>query len=484
MSFVTNDATSRTGTGLVRRILHPPVDQLPFWIIQISLLVMVGVHYLADVRPDLIGGAFPTGVPVALLVIPIGYSALRYGLAGSTASTVWVFLLWLPDLLLPHDQGHATDDLLNFAVVILVAVIFGRRIEKERLDQARTSAVQAGYLRLFETNRSPILVLDESDTISDANPAAKELFGHLVVGQSGQDVLGDDIDFAGHSSRVLTLTNGHDYRLDIVAMPLGPTEQRRQLNLEDVTEERVEERRSRQFARQILQVEEDQRRQLARELHDEPLQLFLHLARRLETLGSVRDVPAQVVAGLNEARNQSLDAASRLRTLARDLRPPALDQLGLVAALSSLMAHLDGEGELCARLEVQGQPVRLTPEIELGAFRIVQESSNNTVRHAKARHLDVLVHFDEEQLDLTIVDDGCGFETSESDAATTASSLGIIGMRERSRLLGGSLTLDSYVGVGTTVRATFPIEPVLSRVVTSVPCDHQGPNDRTSRSEK
>ncbi|MBW4078012.1 MAG: PAS domain-containing protein [Acidobacteria bacterium] len=457
MSSPTNEQIPLTRSVLLGRILRPPVDELPFWIIQISLLVIVSVHYLADVRPGFIGNSFPTGVPVAVLVIPIGYSALRYGLVGSTATMAWAIVLWLPDLLLPHDQGHVTDDLLNLSIVLLVAIIFGRRIERERVNQSRALAVQAGYRRLFESNRSPILVLDNDDIISDANPAAFELFGPTIIGRSGHVIFGD-VDFNQPQGHVLTLANGHDYRLDSVAIALGASDQRRQLNLEDVTEERSEERRSRQFARQIVEVEEAQRRQLARELHDEPLQLFLHLARRIETLSAVPGVPREVVSALEEARGQSLDAASRLRTLARDLRPPALDQLGLVAALSSLVAHLDADGELSAQLEVRGVARRLMPDVELGAFRIVQESCNNALRHANATHLNVIVAFSDDLLELTIVDDGKGFDLGESSPPGSLPSLGIIGMRERARLLGGTLSVHSTPGVGTVVQAALGLE--------------------------
>ncbi len=455
MSSPTNERSALSGTALLGRILRPPVDELPFWIIQVSLLVIVGVHYLADVRPGFIGNSFPTGVPVAVLVIPIGYSALRYGLVGSTATMAWAIILWLPDLLLPHDQGHVSDDLLNLSIVLLVAIIFGRRIERERVNQARTLAVQAGYRRLFESTRSPILVLDNDDIISDANPAAFELFGPPLVGRSAHALFGD-VDFNQPQGPVLTLANGHDYRLDSVAIALGASDQRRQLNLEDVTEERSEERRSRQFARQIVEVEEAQRRQLARELHDEPLQLFLHLARRIETLSTVPGVPRDVVSALEEARQQSLDAASRLRTVARDLRPPALDQLGLVAALSSLVAHLNDE--LNAQLEVRGVSRRLEPDVELGAFRIVQESCNNALRHANATHLNVIVTFSDDLLELTVVDDGRGFAMSESNPTGRAPSLGIIGMRERARLLGGTLNVHSTPDVGTVVQASLGVK--------------------------
>jgi len=176
--------------SILQRIVRPPVTDLPFWIIQATVLVIVGVHYFVDLHPSFINQSLPTGVPVAVLVIPIGYAALRYGLAGSAATTLWTLLLWLPDLMLPHDEGHAGDDLVNFAIIILVAVIFGRRIETERLTQqridaaaARTLAIEAGYRRLFESNRSPIVVIDEHGVVGDANPAATTLLGAAVVGR-------------------------------------------------------------------------------------------------------------------------------------------------------------------------------------------------------------------------------------------------------------------------------------------------------------
>ncbi len=456
MSFTTASASSSSPPSLTWRMLHPPVNEVPFWIVQVSLIAIVGVHFLADVRPSLMSGSFPTGVPVALLVIPIGYSALRYGLAGSVATTTWTVVLWLPDLLLPHDEGHVLDDVMNLSIVVMVAVIFGLRVEAEHRAQARALAVETGYRQLFESNRSPIRVLDHDDRALDANPAALELFGPTVIGRTSRSIFSGSTDVIELSGKVLTFDNGHDYRLDATTLPLGPYAQHVQLGFEDVTEERSEERRSREFARQMVQVDEDQRRRLARELHDEPLQLFLHLARHLEALGSVDGVPHEVTSGLALARRQALEAASRLRTLARDLRPPALDQLGLVAALSSLVAHIGESGEPSAQLEVRGEAIRLAPDVELGAFRIVQESLNNALRHSGARHLRTTVGFSSDHLHLEIVDDGRGFD-SDDQAQHVGTSLGIVGMRERARLLGGSLSVHSGNGLGTVIDATIPM---------------------------
>jgi signal transduction histidine kinase len=460
-------SASTTNTRLpliVRRALNPPVREMPFWVVQAVVLAIVGLHYLIDIQTSSVNGAFATGLPVTLLVVPIGYAALRYGIAGSLATTFWALLLWLPDLLLPSNQGHVGEDLLNLAIVVMVAFVFGQRVEAERLTQAHveeaaalTLAVEVGYRHLFESNRSPILVLDEAGIVSDANPAAKELLGSTILGSRATTVLGDAADIDRLSGTVVTLDNGHDYRLDVVSMPLETNVQRRQLNFEDVTEERSEERRTRHFAQQVIQVEEDQRRRLARELHDEPLQLFLHLARRLESLANAGGVPSEVVSGLDEARIQALDAAARLRTLARDLRPPALDQLGLVAALSSLVADIEDDLGVSTQLTVIGAALRLAPEVELGAFRIVQESLRNAVRHAGPRHLLVTVEFDPGTLRVNVRDDGRGFDVTEMRQSSSESeSLGLVGMHERAKLLGGTLEVHSTTAAGTVVEAVLP----------------------------
>jgi len=206
----------------------------------------------------------------------------------------------------------------------------------------------------------------------------------------------------------------------------------------------------------VVEAEEDQRRRLSRELHDEPLQLFLHLARRLEGLGGTPGLPGTVAASLGEARRQALGAAARLRTLARDLRPPALDELGLAAALSSLLTDVEDEADLDATFKVTGTEARLAPEIELGVFRIVQEAVRNTLRHAGASQLQVNVGFQTDELALSVSDDGRGF-VPEGPGKQDSAHLGLLGMHERTRLLGGRLKVHSVPGEGTVVEATIPL---------------------------
>jgi signal transduction histidine kinase len=433
-----------------------------FWIIQAMVLLIAGVHLFVDLHVSADTGAFPAGLPVALLILPVGYAALRYGLAGSAATGIWATLAWLPDLLLPHDQGHAGGDIVNLALLLAVAFFFGQHIEAERLAHARVEsataerlAAEARYRQLFETNRSPILVVDDHSRVSDANPAARALLGGDVVGRSSAGLFdADTLD--EQAGRVLYLPDGRDYRLDLVSLPAGTGDPSTQVIFEDVTEERSEGRRATRYAELVVEAEEDQRRRLSRELHDEPLQLFLHLARRLESLGGTPGLPGTVAGSLEEARGQALEAAARLRTLARDLRPPALDELGLAAALSSLLTDVEDEAGPVATFKVTGTEARLAPEIELGAFRIVQEAVRNTLRHAGASQLLVTVGFRTDGLALSVSDDGRGF-VPESLGEQGSGHLGLLGMRERTRLLGGHLEVRSAPGQGTVVEATVPL---------------------------
>ena len=462
---MTTPARSAELRAVLRGALHPPLRDGRFWVVQAMVVLLAVLHLLVDMNVSIDTGPFPGGIPVALLIVPVGYAALRYGLAGSAATGIWATLLWLPDLLLPHDQGHAASDLVNLVLVDAVAFFVGRQIEAEHLARARMEeattrrlSIEAGYRQLFESNRAPILVLDAGGVVTDSNPAGLALFGRQAIGTSASTLVGWQGSLASLAGQVLALGDGRDYRFGLVGLPPGNSLVSSQLILDDVTDERSEGRRATRYAALVVAAEEDQRRRLARELHDEPLQLFLHLARRLENLAGASGVPGAVATGLVEARAQALEAAMRLRHLARDLRPPALDQLGLVAALSSFLTEVEEESGLEVHLDVTGEAARLSPELELGAFRIVQEAVRNTVRHARAHQVRVTVSFGSDRVSVVAADDGDGFVPEEAGEMAPG-HLGLVGMAERAVLLGGHLEVQAAPGQGTLVTATLPAVP-------------------------
>jgi signal transduction histidine kinase len=447
----------------LRRASHPPLRDWRFWAIQGTVVLLAALHLLVDLHTSVEAGAFPGGVPVALLIVPVGYAALRFGLGASAATGLWATVLWLPDLLLPLKEGHAPSDVIELALVVAVAVVFGEHIEVERLAHARVEAAtaerltaEAGYRQLFEANAAPTMVLDDRGVVTRANPAAHALFGEKVRGASAHDLLGAKGPVAALAGHSVTVGDGRDYRIDVAALPAANSGAVAQLVLVDVTDERSESRRATRYAALLVAAEEEQRRRLARELHDDPLQLVVHLARRLEQLETTADAP-----GLAGVRALALEAAVRLRALARDLRPPTLDQLGLLAALSSFLADVEEESGIAAGLEVAGVEARLSPEVELAAFRIVQEAVHNTIRHARAQKVDVAVAFDPAAVVLAVGDDGCGFRSGELEEREGPGSghLGLLGMVERATLVGGHLDVESAPGSGTLVRATLPVGP-------------------------
>lgn len=455
-------------SDVVRRGLRPPLRDRRFWVIQAVVVLLAGLHLLIDLQTSAEGGSFPGGIPVALLIVPVGYAALRWGLTGSAFTAAWATVLWLPDLLLPFDQGHAPSDLVNLMLVNAVALFFGQRIEAERRAHARVEQAtlgrlhaEAGFRQLFEANRAPILVVDAEGTVRAANPAATAAFGEEALGQRASALSGVDATADALHGQVVSAPDGHDYRVAFVTLPEGGDDAA-QLVFEDVTEERSQSRRAANQRARMVAAEEEQRRRLARELHDEPLQLLLHLARKFENLCESPGVPPDVVASLGDARVRSLEAATRLRALARDLRPPSLDHLGLVAALSGFLAEVEDGSGLPVELTVSGATRRVPSDVELGAFRILQEAVRNAVGHARARHVQVEVAFGADRLHLLVTDDGVGFDVGTLQGEGPAGHLGLVGMAERASLLGGGFEVASEPGRGTVVQAWLPVaeEPV------------------------
>ena len=121
----------------IGRVLQPPLRDPRFWLVQVVVIGLAAAHLIVDIISSPESSAFPSGLPVGLLLVPVGYAALRYGLSGSVATAVWATVLWLPDLLLPNDRGHSYDDLTELALVIAVAVFVGYHIDGERSERYR-----------------------------------------------------------------------------------------------------------------------------------------------------------------------------------------------------------------------------------------------------------------------------------------------------------------------------------------------------------
>jgi len=207
------------------------------------------------------------------------------------------------------------------------------------------------------------------------------------------------------------------------------------------------------LSQRVLEIQEAERRELARELHDEVGQALtavkIHLQSLLLRSDALRHVPQ-----IEEAVRIVEDALAQVRGLSLNLRPPQLDDLGLTAALRW---YLDRQSRLAGfpiQLDADELPGRLAPVLETACFRIVQEAVTNALRHARARRIWVKLRFGGDGLQLTIGDDGAGFDVAARRVSSGA-SLGLASMEERALLAGGSVELRSAPGKGTEVRARF-----------------------------
>jgi two-component system sensor histidine kinase UhpB len=198
-----------------------------------------------------------------------------------------------------------------------------------------------------------------------------------------------------------------------------------------------------------LQAQEQERARVARDLHDEVNQSLTGLLLRLEAARAA--APPELERELDETKTLANQAMRELLSLARQLRPTALDDLGLTAATASQVEQL-GRGEITAEFVADGDFAALGDDAQLVVYRVAQEALSNAARHSGASRVDVALRRREDGgVELRVADNGRGFAFDESEGG-----LGIAGMRERALLIGGELTIESRPGRGTTVHLAVP----------------------------
>lgn len=221
---------------------------------------------------------------------------------------------------------------------------------------------------------------------------------------------------------------------------------------------RKEELRGR-LLEKVISAQEEERQRIARELHDETGQALTGILMSLEAaedaLGGEPEAARQRIDRAKALAGHSIDA---IRHLVVDLRPAALDDLGLVPALRAFAEGRLGERGIQVRLETSGLRDRLSPPVETCIFRVAQEAVTNIVRHSRATSARIQLQRRDANLTLVVEDDGEGFDSAGVlGSADPARALGLLGMEERVALVGGHLTIDSAPGRGTRIRAEIPL---------------------------
>ncbi|HWR43062.1 ATP-binding protein [Sporomusa sp.] len=207
--------------------------------------------------------------------------------------------------------------------------------------------------------------------------------------------------------------------------------------------------------KKLFSVQEEERKRLSRELHDETGQLLASLLAYMKLLLSklVNDEQKEVLLA---ARNVAMDALGGLRKIAVELRPPVLDDLGLPAAMKKYIQTFSEQQGLPVHFSVQEDNVDMGSEVSSALYRILQESLTNIAKHAQASSVYITLSVNDKRVEMVIKDDGLGIGTGTVQTAYYKNRVGIYGMRERAEMLGGSLSIESGKAGGTTVVVTLP----------------------------
>lgn len=460
-----------------------------FWAILAMFILIAMLHYpqellLRDLpNPTSTLGLTRHSIERVLLLIPVTYASFIFGLRGGIIGLTIAYLIMLPRAL--FDSPAPRDALFESIGIIAVGSLvnlwfymYRRTIAERKKAEAALRESEKNFRDFFESALDAIWIHDLDGRITAANEAVSRLVGYSM----------DELQGA-HVSLFLTpegMNLAREVKLRLLQhQPVVPYEQRFikkdgteaicmvatnliigggepmafQNIATDVTEEKRLYDNLRFYLKEITRAQEEERKRIARELHDSTAQTLIALLHKIENfLNEKSRLPEGETKTIWGFHEQIRDVLQEVRRFSRDLRPSILDDLGLLPALEWLTGELKHEYGIDAGLKVTGTQKRLSPEAELILFRIVQEALRNTTRHARASRAEVIVEFVDSKIKVSISDNGVGFKIPVNlGTLTQTGKLGLTGMQERAQLLGGSLKLDSEMGRGTVITVEAPI---------------------------
>lgn len=325
---------------------------------------------------------------------------------------------------------------------------------------------------LFDAAPDGILIVDQRGVIRAANPQALRIFAYSedeLVGLPVEVLVPDQAREThqaqraayGQSPRVRPMgiglslrgrrKDGHELPVEISLSPLETAEG---TNVICIVRDVSEQMRYREFGRAALRATEEERRRIALELHDDMAQRLATLLLRLRLISGTED-ERQREAFLAELREDILEAAVTLNRIARGLRPPALEGVGIEAALRGHVRTRLSETDLDVDVEIDPVSELLGEDEKLVLYRVVQEALSNVVRHAQASRVTLRVFEEEGRLVGEVTDDGRGFVFEDVESGTRG--LGLLGMRERAGSVDGRVSVSSELGEGTRIRLELPV---------------------------
>jgi signal transduction histidine kinase len=473
--------------GLRKRRLR----ERTFWLVQLGVAAATAVHFLLE-WADALESPFGlyTGLhhlPVLLYVVPVAYASLTYGVEGGLLTGLWSAVLSIPNVFLWHRADFAwVGEAGATVLVITLGVLVALPVEREHRERRRAEETSRRLAFLNDVTGSLTRSLAPEDFIGPLLDQLVEALGLEAAGFAATDgdhrlsprssargmgrladVLASELSSADvdvdwregvglfpvrrAESQFGTigviwpdeLTPDHDdlALLVAVARELG-------VALDNARLHDQEKLRLQRYVKEVTRAQEDERKRIARELHDAAAQPLVLLARGLERFASDGPATDDVSDRAADLRQVTIEILETIRSFSRDLRPTVLDDLGLAPALEWLLGDLAERSGLATEFRVEGRPHRLSSDTEVAVFRVAQEALRNVEKHARATKASLVLTFAPDRCRLRITDDGVGFEPGRLRPWT---AMGIEGMRERAELVGAKMTIDAEPGRGTTV---------------------------------
>lgn len=324
-----------------------------------------------------------------------------------------------------------------------------------------------------------IVTTDINGVITGWNPGAEKIFGYSskeIMGQSA-DILFTPEDLRNgvlqkEMSKASTEGRAEDERWHLrkdgsqfyASGVMSPLKDGDLMGFVKITRDQTERLKTeaalhdKEMLQRLVAAQEDERQRIARDLHDQLGQQMTALRLNLESLKNSCGGNKALIKEVEETQRKAKEIDSDVSFLAWELRPTALDDLGLRVALGNFVKEWSRNYGIPAEFHTAGmRKKRLIREIETNVYRIAQEALNNILKHAQAKHASVLFEFRKDQVVLIVEDNGVGFDPEANMAIGSNKGLGLIGMRERAALVGGSLEIESSPGKGTTIFVKIPV---------------------------
>jgi signal transduction histidine kinase len=490
--------------------LITPIRRVPqrlrerrFWQVQALVLAATAPHYVLES----LGLGNPSevlyGLVITAYIVPVLFAALAFGWEGAILTSLWAAVLTSASILIwDHSLIHWLGELGQLAIILPVGVLVAWRVDleaKQRLRAEKTSASlrllnEVGEIlsNALEVERQLPQVLSrlmlglslesawlclEPDpgvsgpltTVEAAAPHAQPPTGlaqdlHRRVAASRAPALKDDVAVAvpllGETGMLGSLGAkvGRDESFSNEQVDLLITVARQvRVALENARLYRQRQESLKLYVRQITQAQEEERKRLARELHDETAQTLAALLVGIQTSDdALPESPMEAKRALARLKPQATRALVEMRKMILDLRPSALDDLGLASAIRSYAENTLEPAGVALSYKIFGKEKRLPGPLETALFRMAQEAINNVARHAGARTARLKLRFANEKFVIDVDDDGRGFDVQEAVSTGEARGLGLLGMQERASLFEGSVKIDSKPGAGTRVHIEAP----------------------------